>query len=50
VLPFGSHVACGKPQTSIRPTQEIDFVAGEIDASEKQVGDRFYRVEGKSNT
>jgi hypothetical protein len=48
VRPFGSHVVRGEPQTGIRPAEEIDFVAGEIEASEKQVGDRFYRVEGKS--
>jgi hypothetical protein len=48
VRPFGSHVVRGEPQTGIRPAEEVDFVAGEIEASEKQVGDRFYRVEGKS--
>jgi hypothetical protein len=49
VLPFGAHAVCAEPQTGIRPAQEIDLVAGEIEASEKQLRDRFYRVEGKPN-
>jgi hypothetical protein len=50
VLRFGARVVCAEPQTGIRPVQEIDLVAGEIEASEKQLGDRFHPVEGKSNT
>jgi hypothetical protein len=49
VSPIGSHVLAREPQAGISPAQEIDLVAGEIGTSEEQIGNRFQRVEGKSN-
>jgi hypothetical protein len=36
-----------EPHTRICPAEEIDLVAGEIDASQTQIGDRLHRIERK---
>jgi hypothetical protein len=48
VLRCAAYGASHKPHTSIGPAQEIDLVAGEIEASQKQVGDGLYRIDRKS--
>jgi hypothetical protein len=48
VLRLAAQRAPQEPHTRICPAEEIDLVAGEIDASQKQIGDRLHRIERKS--
>ena len=38
-----------EPQTSIRPAKEVDLVAGELETSQTQLGDRLHPIERKSD-
>ena len=49
VLRCASQGASQEPHTSIGPAQEIDLVAGKIETSQAQLGDRFHPVERKSD-
>jgi hypothetical protein len=49
LLRRASHGASQEPHTSIGPAQEIDLVAGEIEASQKQLSDGVHPVERKSD-
>ena len=49
VLRLAAQGAPQEPHTRICPAEEIDLVAGEIDASQKQIGDRLHRIERKSD-
>jgi hypothetical protein len=49
VLRSAAQGAPQEPHTRVCPAEEIDLVAGEIDASQKQIGDRLHRIERKSD-
>jgi hypothetical protein len=48
VLSFASYFA-QEPETSIRPAKEVDLLAGELDTSQTQLGDRLDLIERKSD-
>jgi hypothetical protein len=49
VLSFASYFVAQEPETSIRPAKEVDLLAGELDTSQTQLGDRLDLIERKSD-
>jgi hypothetical protein len=47
VLPFAAHFVAQEPQTIIRLPKEVDLIAGELDTSQTQLGDRLEPIERK---